>query len=99
VVEAFGRPDVQDVEWIEAAGSNSWVVFTKDAAIRRRVAERKAVVEHGMRMVCLVHQQLSVDDSIGVIESNWNQIEDWFAKPGPWIIAVRKSGVVKVPLC
>ncbi|MDR2196733.1 MAG: hypothetical protein LBO07_02070 [Coriobacteriales bacterium] len=94
----FSRSDVQDVEWIEAVGGNNWIVFTKDAAIRRRAAERDAVIKHTLRMICLVHQQLSFAESVTVIERNWSRLEKWFSKPGPWIVAVRKSGIEEVRL-
>jgi predicted nuclease of predicted toxin-antitoxin system len=98
MMSEFGRSDVQDTEWIEAIGKNNWIVFTKDAAIRRRTAERNAVIKHNLRVFCLVHQQLSFVESTSIFESNWTKLEKWFFKPGPWIVAVRKSGIEEVPL-
>jgi hypothetical protein len=98
MVEVFGHPDVPDVEWTKAVGSNDWIVFTKDAAIRRRTAERNAVIENNVRMICLVHQQISFNESAVVIENNWARLEKWFSKPGPWIVAVRRSGIEEVHL-
>jgi hypothetical protein len=54
--EHFRIPDddeVEDVTWLEEAGRRGWVVCVKDAEIRRRPAEQRALVAHGVRAFCL----------------------------------------------
>jgi len=96
VRQAFGRTDVADTEWIERAGQSEWLVFTKDAAIRRNIAEREAVRDNNLRVVCLANQSINFEEQVKVFEANWKRIEKWFDKPGPWIISVSASSVEKV---
>jgi hypothetical protein len=98
VADEFGHPDVLDTEWIEAVGKNDWVAFTKDAAIRRVTVERTAIARSKARVVCLVHQQITFTEAVEVFESHWNRIATWFKKPGPWLLAVKKSGVENITL-
>lgn len=43
LAEHYGIPadeDIEDVTWLKLAGQSNWIVFMKDAQIRRRPAER-----------------------------------------------------------
>jgi predicted nuclease of predicted toxin-antitoxin system len=98
IMEEFGRQDVQDIEWIEAAGRRGWIVFTKDAHIRSNLSEREAVIQYGLRVVCLVKQGICFEDMVNIFDINWKRLEKWFGKPGPWMIALRRSSIEKVDL-
>lgn len=49
---------LDDQVWLRDAGNNGWIVLTKDDAIRRRPAERDALIEAGVRVFCLTSAQL-----------------------------------------
>jgi hypothetical protein len=53
-----GGQRVTDEHWLRDAGAKGWVVLMKDDAIRRRPAERYALVRAGVRAFCLTNAQL-----------------------------------------
>jgi predicted nuclease of predicted toxin-antitoxin system len=98
IQELFGRTDVTDVEWIKKAGESDMVVAHKDARIRYRPAERKAVIESKLRMLCLTSGNMTTAEQVECFRANLKAIEQWWSEPGPWILAVRKGGVERLPL-
>lgn len=98
IVELFGRSDVRDIEWIEKAGELDLVVAHKDTRIRYRPAERRAVLEAKLRMLCLVSGNMQAEEQVEAFRNNMPAIERWWTKPGPWILAIRRNGVVELPL-
>jgi hypothetical protein len=49
---------IPDVRWLADAGGHEWIVLMKDDAIRRRPAERDALMEACVRAFCLTNAQL-----------------------------------------
>ncbi|MCL2783408.1 MAG: hypothetical protein FWD80_05480 [Propionibacteriaceae bacterium] len=98
ILEMFGRTDVRDVDWIEEAGRAGLVVAHKDARIRYRPAERQAVLAAKLRMLCLTSGNLTAQDQVEYFRTNMAAIEKWWPKPGPWILAVRRTDVKELPL-
>jgi hypothetical protein len=94
----FGRTDLPDVEWIAKAGELEMVVAHKDYRIRYRPAERQAVVAAALRMICLTSGNLKADEMVARFRDNLEAIEQWWPKPGPWILAVRRGGVEELTL-
>jgi hypothetical protein len=64
ILEMFGRTDVEDVEWIAKAGELVLGVTHKDARIRYRSAERRAVIDAKLRMLCPASGNLTVDEHV-----------------------------------
>jgi len=93
IVEMFGRPGVPDVEWIEESGRLGLVVAHKDARIRYRPAGKQAVIAARLRLLCLTSGNLTADEQVQRFRVNLPAIERWWDKPGPWILAVRRTGV------
>lgn len=61
MASVYGEASAQqlpDEVWLRDAGENGWIVLTKDDAIRRRPAEREALIEAGVRVFCLTNAQL-----------------------------------------
>ena len=98
ILEMFGRADVRDVDWIAEAGRLGLVVAHKDARIRYRPAERQAVLSAKLRMLCLTSGNMTAQDQVECFRANLAAIEKWWPKPGPWILAVRRTGVAELPL-
>jgi hypothetical protein len=61
MADVYGEERAQrlpDEIWLRDAGDKGWVVLTKDDAIRRRPAERDAMIEAAVRVFCLTTAQL-----------------------------------------
>ncbi|MDR2895980.1 MAG: hypothetical protein LBV30_04960 [Propionibacteriaceae bacterium] len=98
IFDFFGRTDVPDTEWIKVAGEQDIVVACKDARIRYRPAERQAVMDARLRMLCLTSGNMTTFDQVECFRSNLSAIERWWNTPGPWILAVRRAGVESLSL-
>lgn len=56
LAEHYGRPadeSVEDPTWITNASAQGWVLFMKDARIKRRPVEKQAILESRARCFCL----------------------------------------------
>lgn len=65
LAEHYGVPadeDVADSTWLELVGSQGWVALMKDAEIRRRPVEKRALVDHSVRAFCLSGGNLRADE-------------------------------------
>ena len=98
IQEMFGRTDIRDVEWIAKAGELGLVVAHKDARIRYRPAERQAVVDAKLRMLCLTSGNMTTQEQVDCFRMNMLAIQRWWSVPGPWILAVRRTGIAELPL-
>lgn len=101
LAEHYGIPadeSIVDEEWLELAGSRGWVVFMKDTRIRYNQAERDAVKEHQVRCFYLSNQALTGADMAARFLSNLDAITEACAEPGPFIYAVHKNRIEKLPL-
>ncbi len=87
---------VRDEEWLGRAGQAGWLVLTKDDAIRRRPAERDALMEHGVRAFVLTTATLTGPQQVGRFIDNMHRMMQRARRPGPWICAVYERRVVQV---
>lgn len=49
---------LDDEEWIGDAGQRGWIVLMKDAKVRDRPAELRALADHQVRAFCLTNANL-----------------------------------------
>jgi PIN like domain len=101
LADHYGIPadqDIEDVTWLELAGQCDWVVFMKDAEIRRRPAERAAVKSHAVRAFCLSAGSLPAADMASRFIDNLRAITDACANPGPFMYAVHASRITRLSL-
>jgi hypothetical protein len=63
-----------DEQWLRDVGASNWVVLMKDDAIRRRPAERDALIEAGVRAFCLTNAQLRAAEQTERFVSNRHRI-------------------------
>jgi hypothetical protein len=82
---------LEDHVWLRDAGRNNWVVLTKDAAIRRRPAEREALIAAEVRVFCLTNAQLRAEHQTALFVENRHRIIRQARKPGPYIYGVYKT--------
>lgn len=82
---------VADVEWIEMATRSGWLVFHKDADIRRRLDERRAVVENSGRMFCIANTNVSGAEILRRYLGAMPAITAATPEPGPYIYSVEAT--------
>jgi hypothetical protein len=99
MADVYGEKRAQrlaDEVWLRDAGENSWIVLTKDDAIRRRPAERDALTEAGVRAFCLTSAQLRGAEQIERFVNNRHRILRQARKAGPYIYGVYESGLKRL---
>ncbi len=79
---------LNDEVWLREAGENDWVVLMKDAKIRYRPAELRAVEQFGVRAFCLVSGNLRAEEQAARLVDNVPRILRVAAQPGPYIFGV-----------
>jgi PIN like domain len=82
-----------DERWLRDVGAKGWIVLMKDDAIRRRPAERDALVEAGVRAFCLTNAQLRAAEQTERFVSNRHRIIQQARRPGPYIYGVYETGI------
>lgn len=91
MASAYGEAEAQglaDELWLADAGRRAWIVLLKDDAIRRRPAERDALMRAGVRAFCLTNAQLRAEEQTSRFVDNINRILQRARKPGPYIYGV-----------
>ena len=49
--------NARDTHWLAAAGTNGWLVISRDKKIRTRPAEIQAIRDHRVGCFCLIQKQ------------------------------------------
>jgi len=91
MASAYGEARAQELSdevWLADAGSRNWIVLLKDDAIRRRPAERDALIRAGVRAFCLTNAQLRAEEQTKRFVDNINRILQRARKRGPYIYGV-----------
>src|ERR1700710_2234907 len=91
MADIYGEKQAQrlaDETWLRDAGKNNWIVLTKDDAIRRRPAEREALIDAAVRVFCLTTAQLQGSEQTERFSQNRNRILRQAKRPGPYIYGV-----------
>jgi len=99
--EHYGMPadeTIPDEAWLDLAGENDWAVFMKDTRVRYNRAEREAVRNHRVRCFCLSSQSLNGHEMAARFLDNLTRITVACSQPGPFIYAVHKNRIERLPL-
>jgi PIN like domain len=88
--------ETEDTEWIRLAAEHGWIVLCKDERIRRRPAERDALIEGRVRVFCLTNANLSFADQAGYFMTNRFRIIQAARKPGPYLYGVYKDSIARL---
>jgi aryl-alcohol dehydrogenase-like predicted oxidoreductase len=99
MADVYGEKRAQrlaDEVWLRDAGENSWIVLTKDDAIRRRPAERDALTEAEVRAFCLTSAQLRGAEQIERFVNNRHRILRQARNAGPYIYGVYENGLKRL---
>lgn len=101
LAEHYGLPadeEVIDVQWLALAGRQGWAVFAKDARIRYNRAERETVSAYGVRYFCMSNRNLTGAEMARRFIANLDRITNACAAPGPFIYAVHKNRIERLPI-
>lgn len=99
MADVYGEDEAQrlaDDVWLRNAGKNDWIVLTKDDAIRRRPAERDALMKAAVRAFCLTTARLRGSEQVERFVLNRHRILQQARKPGPYIYGVYESGLKRI---
>ena len=88
--------EMADEDWLADAGKNGWVVLMKDAAIRRRPAERDALAAAGVQAFCLTNANLRAAEQTQRFVDHLAAIVAECDEPGPWICGVFSDGIRRI---
>lgn len=84
---------LKDGTWLADAGRRGFVVLMKDDAIRRRPAEREALIAGGVRALCLTNAQLRGEEQARGFVENLDRILRQALQPGPYIYGVYAADI------
>jgi predicted nuclease of predicted toxin-antitoxin system len=94
--DLFAHDAAEDV-WLARAGDEGWIVLTHDKKVRRRQAEREAIMEHGVGCFIFNYKQdLKKFEIAALILAVLEEIETKFKQTArPFIYTVNKTGGFK----
>lgn len=84
---------LRDETWLLDVGQRGWCVLMKDDAIRRRPAERDALIAGGVRAFCLTNAQLRGEEQALRFVNNRDAILRQALQPGPYIFGVYEGTI------
>jgi PIN like domain len=87
---------VSDREWIQLTAQCGWIAFHKDAEVRRNVAERQTVIDHGARMFCVPRADITAADLAARFMANISAIAVAAQADGPFIYSVQSHRIVRL---
>lgn len=99
MADVYGEERAQrlpDEVWLRDAGEKGWIVLTKDDAIRRRPAERDAMIAAAVRVFCLTTAQLRGAEQLERFLVNRHRIIRQSRKAGPYIYGVYEKGLKRL---
>jgi len=99
LADVFGEEaaqETEDVTWIRLAATRGWVVLCKDDRIRRRPAERQALMDGKVRVFCLTNASLGFADQAAYFVGNRFRIIQAARKPGPYLYGVYRDGISRL---
>ncbi len=99
MADVYGETQAQrlpDEVWLRDAGKHNWIVLTKDDAIRRRPAERDAMIDASVRVFCLTTAKLRGAQQTERFVKNRHRIIREARKPGPYIYGVYETGLKRL---
>lgn len=102
LAEHYGVPadeEIEDTTWLELVGTRGWIALMKDAEIRRRPAEKRALHDHSVRAFCLSGGNLRADEMAArYILSLAAMARACVESPGPFLYAVHANRITKLSL-
>jgi len=101
LAEHYGVPQdeaVDDVTWLTETAARGWVALGKDERIRRRPAEKAAVLRHGARCFYFTRGDLRSEVYAERILANLGAITRTCAQDGPFIYVMHPRRIERMTL-
>lgn len=97
-IEVFGvvPAGIADAVWLERAGREGWIVFTKDGRIRYRVAEIGVLAANKVKAFVLSGGNLSGEEQALQYIHNLDRIWRACRQRGPFVYAVYARGIERL---
>lgn len=94
------RHDTPDIEWLQEAGRNGWLVILRDKKIRTRPAERQMIVDAGVGcFVINAKQNPNKWQYLRLVATHLDMMQDIFENtPRPFIWTLGWGGLAKKSL-
>lgn len=94
-----GRPEVQDVEWIEHVGRNGWIALSANPHMVRTPIEVTAIQAYGARVFSLPSAQYAKETKGLVFGRRWLSILRRSQRSGPclWRVYFDRPPIKKIP--
>jgi hypothetical protein len=91
------KPDTSDDVLFREVSGRGWIFVTQDKRIRFRAAERRALLDYGLRTFSLVSTaNLSAGDTVEVLRRARDAIRKTVADiDGPFVVGIYKDGSLK----
>jgi PIN like domain len=92
-IEIF-PPDTKDPVWLRKVGESGWLGITRDAHVRSRPGEVRAIVEHKVGCFILTYKNdIKKPEIIRIVLDNIEEMEEKFrVTTKPFIYTVTKGG-------
>lgn len=89
--------DEPDDKWLAAAGTEGWIVLTRDKKIRERYSARRSVEQHGVGMFVFAQKRnLTIDEYVRLTSSLALKMERLArVTPRPFIFCIYADGSIK----
>lgn len=93
--DLFGQ-HTSDVDWLQEAGTQGWIVLTKDSAIRRNPHERQMVQDARVRMFALTQKGLTGEQMAALFAEALPGMRKRIAKTqAPFVFSILRGGEIR----
>lgn len=99
------RTRTPDEEWLPIVAQQGWLVITRDQNLRNKTVEMDSILRHGAKVVTIVNARrskglerpkLDVFRQLQILLTHWENVEELFDLPGPFIYDVSQTGMHKI---
>ncbi len=87
-----------DTEWLTVVGSLDLLVLSRDKRMRHRPAERRAILDSGVRVVFLGgSRNLDRWAQLDLVVRSWPRLEEARERTGPWVASLTMGSLKVLP--
>lgn len=98
LADVYGEQEetIPDEQWLARAGTEGWLVLTKDARVRYRPAEIEAIRVNAAKVFVVSGRRLTGAQLAARVVQNLHRIEQAAKKRGPFVYIVYERQVKRV---
>ena len=87
-------PGERDVDWLPHIGAQHWVLLTKDAHIRRRPLEVRAILTAKVRAFILTATNLRGEEQAEIFARTMRKIYGHCQQRGPFVCTISRTRLI-----